>query len=185
MKQYIFIIATVLLITGFACKQASEETTETTPATEQPQQQPSATTGGHVQLGDNLSATTPAATSPSGGLGSINIEAMRELWEQCDGIDIIFYKTNFSLSQNEKAAIQNTIGFFGPTYVEHNKDCKPVGRITFLIKGEIRREADIYIDQGCQYFLWMENNKPVYINPMSPQGVTFFEQIIKKGQSAF
>ena len=184
MSKFIFITPTficVLLMAGSSCKETSEQTTETTQSTEQ--QQPPATSG-HVQLGDNLSSTTPAATSSS-GLGSIQIEAMRDLWENCDGLDIIFYETNFSLSQTEKAAIQNTLGYFGPMQVVHNPDCKPVGRITFLVKGDIRQEADIYIAEGCQYFIWFKDNKPAYINPMSPQGVNFFEQIMKKGKNTF
>jgi hypothetical protein len=31
----------------------------------------------------------------------------------------------------------------------------------------------------------MEKEKPVYINPMSPQGVAFFDGILKKGQDQF
>ena len=140
-------------------------------------------------------ADTSASTSPIQSTvgkntgtefyGSVAIEEMRYLWENCDAIDIIFYETNFSMSQNEKATIQNTLYYFLPSPVGHNPDCKPIGRMTFMVKGEIRREVDIYISEGCQYFLWMENNKPVHINPMSPQGVTFFTEVLKKGKSQF
>jgi hypothetical protein len=166
----IILFAAIFGIAWTSCKKEAE-TKEETPS-------------GHVQLGDDLSQTNPSATS-STGLGSINIEAMRDLWENCDAIDLIFYKTNFSMSQNEKAAIQNTIGFIGPGAVAHNPNCKPVARMSFQVKGEIRQEADVYIDEGCQYVLWMKDNKPVYINPISPQGAMFFQQIVTRGQDAF
>lgn len=174
------IFSVALCIGMTACKQngtgqtENQDTTGTTaPATQNP---------GQVTLGDDLSKTNQPA---GGGLGSIQIEAMRELWESSDAVDIIFYETNFSLSQTEKAAIQQTLGYFLPMPIAHNTSCKPIGRIAFLIQGEIRREADIYIHEGCQYFLWMEKEKPVYINPMSPQGVAFFDGILKKGQDQF
>ena len=170
-SSWIFLSTLILFLGTMACKKSSE-------------------TNSNTPVGDSAVAA-PSARSASGtstgtdSYPSIEMAAMRDLWENSDAVDIIFYETNFSLSQNDKAAIQNTLGYFLPSPIAHNPNCKPIGRLTFMVKGEIRREADIYTAEGCQYFLWMENGKPVYINPMSQQGVTFFNEILKKGQGAF
>ena len=115
-------------------------------------------------------------------LTSIPVEAMRDLWANCDALDIIFYETNFSLSQSDRGAIQSILNYFLPAAITHDPSCKPMGRITFLVQGEIRQEADIYMSQNCNYFIWMNDNSRLHINPMSPQGATFFQGIIKQAQ---
>ncbi len=134
--------------------------------------------------GDKASDATSTAKQEQAttSLESIPGEAMRDLWENCTAIDVIFYQTNFSISQDEQAAIRNTLGYFLPSPITHNPNCKPIGRLTFIADGEIRQEADIYNTQGCQYFIWIKDNKPAYINPMAPQGVTFLEQVMQQAK---
>lgn len=117
-----------------------------------------------------------------GDLKSIPAESMKALWDSCSAVDIIFYETNFSISQGDQPAIRNTLGYFLPSAVVHDSKCKPIGRITFVVDGTIKQEADIYHSPGCEYFIWMKDNKPAHINPMSPQGVSFFDQVMKQGK---
>jgi hypothetical protein len=140
---------------------------------------------GENNTSDNTPAqpnTTSKATSMD-SLTSISPDAMRDLWQNCTAVDIIFYETNFSLSQDEKASIQNLLGYFLPTPVQHNPQCKPMGRITFIADGEIRQEADIYLSENCTYFIWMKDTRPAHINSMAPQGVAFFNKVISQGGS--
>lgn len=130
-----------------------------------------------VQATNKGGATDPAYAS----LQSIQMEAMRDLWDNCNSLDIIFYNTNFSLSQTEQEQIRTTLQYLLPTPVQHNPACKPIGRITFWANGELRREADIYVGDGCNYYIWIEDTKPAYINPLSPEGINFFTKILSQG----
>jgi len=125
-----------------------------------------------------------AVTQPQtpGALQSISPAAMQDLWQNCNALDIIFYETNFSLSQDDQNAIRGTLGFFSPDPVQRDPNCKPMGRLTFLVDGNIRQEADIYLSETCKYFVWFRNNTPVCINGMTTQGATFFNQILQQGR---
>jgi hypothetical protein len=137
---------------------------------------------GHPKSEDDASSQVATGQNASRALTSISVEEMRDLWANCDALDIIFYHNSFSISQNDRPAIQNSLGYFLPTEATHNPGCKPIGRMTFLVQGEIRQEADIYLSKDCNYVIWIKDNKNAHINPLSPQGIAFFQGIIQKGQ---
>jgi hypothetical protein len=111
--------------------------------------------------------------------GSIPVELMKSLWEECDYIDIIFYNSPVSVSQGDQAGIRNTLQFITTKPVPLNPDCAPMGRISFIVKGNIQTEADIYLSQGCSYFVFIEEGKIKYANEMTPQGINFISQVTK------
>jgi hypothetical protein len=49
-----------------------------------------------------------------------------------------------------------------------------------MAQGVIIREADIYCETGCEYLMFIENNKPVAVNAMQKAGVDFFKNIISQ-----
>lgn len=167
--RFISLLALTTLV--FACKPSGEETTSEQPAT-----QSSPTAGGQQ-------GAAPAGQLPPeyASLKSIEMEKMRDLYENCNSLDIVFYNTNFSLSQTEQAQIQTTLLYLLPSPVRHNMDCKPQGRISFWVQGELRREADIYVGENCNYYIWIEDGKPAYINPLSPDGINFYNKILTQG----
>jgi hypothetical protein len=161
----------------FACKPDGQQSnTETSPAGQNPAGLANATGGqGQPNTGAAIAGT------PYAGLGSIQIQAMRDLYVNCNSLDIIFYDTKFSLNQTDTTSIQTTLQYLLPSPVIHDMNCKPIGRITFWVQGELRREADIYVGPTCNYFIWIEDQKPVYINPLAPHGIQFFTNILSRG----
>jgi len=159
----------ILIIAAFfSCKPSGQEST-------------SAVDNGQPTAAAQQGSAQSNAGSAYAGLGSIQIEAMRDLWDNCNSLDIVFYDTNFSLSQTEIEAIRTTLQYLLPSPVQHDPACKPIGRITFWVQGELRREADIYVGETCNYYIWIEDSKPVYINPLTPDGIQFFTNILTKG----
>jgi hypothetical protein len=109
--------------------------------------------------------------------GSITVDMMKLLWEECDYVDIIFYDNPLSVSQNDKGGIRATLQFISTKPVPHMSNCKPTGRLSFMIQGDIIAEADIYLSQGCTYFAFLKDGKIIHVNEMTPDGIKFISQV--------
>lgn len=180
--RILFIVATGGFI---ACNSGSGQTEQT--AEEAQATDPS----GQIQSvrSANQGTGQPAQLAPPGpeysGLASIKIEDMHELYYSCNSLDMIFYNTNFSLSQTDTNQIRTTLEYLLPSPVQHNPACKPRGRATFWVDGELSHEADIYLGENCNYFVWVDGTKPIHINPMNHRGIDFFTKVLTQGHELF
>jgi len=113
-------------------------------------------------------------------LPSISMEKMKTIWEKCDYIDFLFYKTNFSMSMDKKDSIQGTVRHVAQETPTLNPACKSIGRVFFEIQGETFIEAEIFFQDGCQYFVFYENKKKVYANHMSQEGIAHYTNLFKQ-----
>ncbi len=104
------------------------------------------------------------------------------LLAECDYVDIMFFDSPVSMSQNDNAGIQSTLTFITRQVAKPNPECKPMGRISYMIKGDIIAEGDFYCTDGCTYIIFMEDTKPKYANVLSTNGVQFFQNIIEQIQ---
>lgn len=91
---------------------------------------------------------------------------------------MIFYNLPMSVNQDDAKSAKNTAMYISPAAAIMNNPCKALGRLSWISKGTIVKEADIYSDTGCQYFIFMKDNKPVAANAMAESGTIFFNQII-------
>ena len=64
--------------------------------------------------------------------------------------------------------------------IKLNKNCKSIGRIFYEIDGNIEIEAEIYFSDQCQHFVFMKDNKRIYANNLTPEGVAHFKNIFKQ-----
>ena len=159
MKNFVYLFALVL------CLAACDTATSTT---EKP--------------AEKATATTPAA--PQGKqMPSIPLEDVQHIFEKCDYIDYVFYNTNFSISQNEKASIQSAISHISQTPATLNPACKPIGRIFYQIEAVNVLEADMYFQDGCAYYVFLKNNKPTYGNLMTQDGIGYMNNIIQRAST--
>ena len=102
------------------------------------------------------------------------------LYSLADKVDMIFYHLPMSVNQDDAASAKNTVLYISPAPAIMNNPCKPLGRLSWISQGAIIKEADIYVDTGCQYMIFMTDNQPVAANAMSESGVQFFNQIISQ-----
>ena len=130
----------------------------------------------------------PQATPPSTGEAlypSISVEEMQTLWNTTTSIDYLFYELPISMNMTEKTAIQSTLKQISDRPALVKKECKAMGRVFFQNNGNPIAEADFYFAPGCTYFIFMENQKPVKSNQMTPEGIQFFQNLLvtaKQGQ---
>jgi len=120
-----------------------------------------------------------AAPAPS-AYPALGNEAIGLLYSQADKVDIIFYDLPISVNQDNPSSVKNTVLYVSPAAPNITSTCKPLGRLTWMQQGTILREADVYCDTGCEYMLFMQDNKPFAANAMGPAGVAFFKNIISQ-----
>lgn len=111
---------------------------------------------------------------------AISTEEINKLFSIAEKVDMIFYDLPMSVNQEDAKSAKNTVLYISPAPAVATSQCKALGRLSWISKGAIVKEADIYCRPGCQYFIFMENNKPVAANAMGESGVEFFNQIISQ-----
>lgn len=116
-------------------------------------------------------------TSPYPSMSNQEITNLHSITEK---VDMIFYDLPMSINQDDAKSAKNTALYISPAPAIMNSPCKALGRLSWISKGVIVKEADIYVDAGCQYFIFMQDNKPVAANAMAESGVEFFNQIISQ-----
>jgi hypothetical protein len=121
----------------------------------------------------------PADKSP----GYLNQDDLSSLSGNADFVDIIFYQMDISVSQNDAASVRQTTQFLTLNGKPSAMNCPAIGRLTFLSKGKIIREADIHFQStACAYFTLIENKKPVGTCLISPDGLKFFNSLLSSYQ---
>jgi len=116
-------------------------------------------------------------------LGSIPEAIYMRLIKECDYVDIIFFDSPVSMSQEDAPGIQRTLSYITKQVAKPDPACRPMGRITYIIQGEIIAEGDVFCADGCTYILFMEDKKPKYANVLSPGGIQFFQNILLQIQN--
>jgi hypothetical protein len=113
------------------------------------------------------------------GLPAFPKAMLEKMFLEVDYIDYIFYKLPISASQDEKKSIQSNIMFTSLTAAGNiSADCKPIGRKFYNSKGETIMSADIYFDNGCIAYVFLEGEKPVYSSQITNDGITFYKSVI-------
>ncbi len=126
-----------------------------------------------------VTACGDSGGSKSQGMPGLPDDLRTKLVETCDFVDIIFYNSPASMNQSDPGSIRRVLGFISENTVETDDSCSPLGRMSLISNGEITAEGDIYISEGCQYIVFMLDNKPAYANGLSEDGIQFFQSILQ------
>lgn len=126
---------------------------------------------------------TSASAQKYGDLPALPADQMNSLIQQTSYIDYIFYNLPFSISQDNRPSILANIKLMssdqmGPILTS----CQPLGREFFHIGGQIAFEAEIYFQDGCFGYVFLENEKPKYANKVSAEGMKFYSNIINQAK---
>ena len=155
-------LSAVLLTT--ACKQGGETGAETAaPAT--------------------APAAAPAEPAQAAQLSSIPLSLLENVFMNATQVDYIFYYYPFTVSLTEQPSIQSSVRHIAEAPAPQKPECKPAGRITYQIKGEIVLEGDFYFSNGCTYFVFYEKQQMKYSNMMTDEGINSLNAQIQQAQS--
>lgn len=127
-------------------------------------------------------AAPPVPAAPAyPALGNREIS---QLYASADKIDIIFYNLPISVNQEDPASVKNTVLYISPASSVLSTTCQPLGRMSWMSKGVIMQEADVYCATGCNYLIFMKDNKPFAANALELAGIEFFKNIISQVEKA-
>ena len=175
MTRFFIFLFCIGIFTGMGCKSDKKTPVPTPEPTSEPTPVPTpVSTPANAQMEVDLS-------SPA--IPGIPEEVMVELINNCTFIDYIFRELPFSLSQDEPRSIKQNILFidYEKPLVRIPLSCKPDGRKFFQIKGDIKYEADVYILNGCTFYVFVDKqNKPIYANYITQEGIKFYSNIINQ-----
>lgn len=127
----------------------------------------------------NEKAPTVTTSNPYADLGGLPFEKIKELHSSCDQIDYMFNELPISMALSEESAVKNNIAFISPDKVQDIPGaCKPLGRQLFYSRGELKAEADLFFSEECHFLVFLENDKPIYINGLTQAGINFYSNIM-------
>ena len=118
---------------------------------------------------------------------SVTREVLIRLLDQCTYVDYIFHSLPYSISQNEDPSIDMNISFidYKKPVGRIPKDCKPIARKFFHINGEIVYDVDVYLNNQCKFYVFVDkNNKPLFANYMTEDGVKFYADMASRARGA-
>jgi hypothetical protein len=112
---------------------------------------------------------------------SIPKEIMSKLYNECTYTDYIFFDLPFSMSQDEKYSIRANLNYISVVALGTiPTNCKAMGRQFFHIEGDIVLEANVYFEDGCQFYVFVDGETPLYANLMSDKGIEFYSTMIQQ-----
>ncbi|WP_235296732.1 hypothetical protein [Portibacter marinus] len=141
--------------------------------------------------GERSSSLEGASASASDQSKSANVtpppaiptEILLDVYENCDYIDFIFPNLPFSISQEDKSSIQQTMRHINNVQPSnYNPDCPYFAQQIFQENGEIVLDAKIFFEPTCTYYLFYENGLPVYSASFTNEGIEFYRKILAQAQ---
>lgn len=127
------------------------------------------------------STTLPApAQAPAATLPSVPLKLLEDIWKEGSQVDYIFYNYPFTMSLTDTASIRYAVRHIAENPAPLKPECKPAGRVTYQIKGNIVLEGDFYFSTGCTYFVFEESRQKKFSNYMTDEGITYFNNQIQQ-----
>jgi len=129
-------------------------------------------------------SNTAQATVASKALPPVPASFLIDMFQKIDHIDYYFRKTNFSISQDTKEAVQSFISLLSDGKASKVSDsCVSPLRMTFLANGNIEFETEMYMTENCAYVEYYINNVKTYQSSYSEQGFNFLVNLIERAKS--
>ena len=117
----------------------------------------------------------PVATLPS-----VPLELLETIWKEGNQVDYIFYNYPFTMSLSDQPSIQYAVRHIAENPAPLKPECKPAGRVSYQVKGNIVLEGDFYFSTGCTYFVFEKDRQKVYANYMTDDGIKYFNNQIQQ-----
>lgn len=114
---------------------------------------------------------------------AIPTERLIYLFENTNYLDFIFADLPFSMSQEDKSSIQQTIRYINPVApASINPQCASFADLIFQVEGEIVSEAKIFFQPECTYYLIYENGELKYSASFTDEGIKFFNNLLQQAE---
>lgn len=132
------------------------------------------------QPGSSGDSTAVTANIIDPAMAHLSADDVTALLGKADKVDMIFYNHPISVTQEDAPSVRNTVMYIMPSPPSVTAKCPPLGRLAWMAEGVIIREADVFLGNGCNYLLFIENNQAVAANALANEGVQFFTTVISQ-----
>jgi len=114
----------------------------------------------------------------------IDPNTMNMMLEKGDHIDYIFNSIPLSMNQDGRAAFYQEMRYVSNQAVAGiPENCKPMARKVYLGAGEIIMESDLYFTNDCAFQIFILDEKPLFGNTLSQEGITFYTNLMRSAQA--
>ncbi len=120
---------------------------------------------------------TPSAPMVTLNYPSIPYEIVENIAAKADHLDVIFYNLPISMSRDGNPDVQQMLTHISDQVPTQVAKCPAIGRVFFQGEGKTLAEADIFLGEGCNYYLFYKDGKPAYANLLLPEGIKLYENI--------
>ncbi len=135
------------------------------------------------QKNETNNTATSVTTSMTPVPPAIPTERLIYLFENTNYLDFIFSDLPFSMSQEDKSSIQQTIRYINPVApVSINTQCSSFADLIFQVEGEIVSEAKIFFQPECTYYLIYEGGELKYSASFTEEGIKFFNNLLQQAE---
>ncbi len=145
----------IMILSTFACKQAPDNNTES--------RQPAPATPQLITL----------------SYPPVPQELIEMIALKGDHIDVIFYNMPISMSRDGSADVQQMLSQVSDQAPAQVAPCQSIGRIFFQGQGETLAEADLYLGENCNYYVFYKDGKQAYANLLTPDGIKLYENLTR------
>ncbi|MCB0518024.1 MAG: hypothetical protein H6577_09580 [Lewinellaceae bacterium] len=119
-------------------------------------------------------------SDPAPTLPSVPLALLEKIFKEGTQVDYIFYNYPFTMSMTDKTPLEYSVRHIAEEPAPLKPECKPAGRVTWQINGNIVLEGDFYFSTGCTYFVFYEKQEKKYANYMTEEGVQYFNNQIQQ-----
>lgn len=132
--------------------------------------------------GDTTKKTAPSTTQTAPPPPAANAELpapppefAMDIFNNCDYVDIIMYKSNFSMNVSQKNSIQMLVQALTTESQPNFANCPAQGRLFFLNQGKSLTEAELHFTDGvCHAMVFYVDGKKKYSSKLGQQGINMF-----------
>jgi len=108
-----------------------------------------------------------------------------QLLKTADHIDYIFSTIPLSMNQEGQSSVYQDLRFLSSKPLPGMiNGCQPLARKIYLGNGEIIVEADLYFSNGCFYQIFISEEKALYGNYLSAEGLDYYVKLMDQAKQS-
>lgn len=114
-------------------------------------------------------------------LPGLPFDIRNKLMKEATAVDYSWNNLPLSMSMGIEDGLRQNISFISteipdviPAY------CRPVAHKYFSVGGDVYLDADVYLTEGCFFYVFVDGSKPIYANMITAEGINFYNQVLSR-----
>lgn len=123
-------------------------------------------------------SSTVSSTQAINSLPALPAEEINRMRAECSGIDYTFLDPSFSMSVDDPEEFMQDFDFIGLETPSIDPACKPIAMVFYKKGTERFFDAELYLNERCNYLIFTKNGERLYANALSDVGIENFNAIV-------